>query len=44
MEIVTPAERPDLEDAVWHLSDGFEWCCRSAADASARLELLDDKG
>ena len=31
-------------DGVWELSHGFDWCCRSAADDSARLELLYDEG
>ena len=31
-------------DAIWELSYGFEWCCRSATDESALLELLDDEG
>lgn len=28
----------------WELSHGFDWCCRTANDDSARLELLDEEG
>ena len=31
-------------DGVWDLSHGFDWCCRTATDDSARLELLDNEG
>ncbi len=31
-------------DATWELSHGFDWCCRSATDDSARLQLLDEEG
>lgn len=31
-------------DGVWELSHGFDWCCRSATNDSARLQLLDDDG
>jgi len=31
-------------DGVWELSHGFDWCCRSAANDSARLLLLDEEG
>lgn len=31
-------------DGTWKLSHGFDWCCRSATDDSARLRLLDEEG
>ncbi len=30
-------------DGVWELSHGFDWCCRTATDDSARLQLLDEE-
>lgn len=31
-------------DGIWELSHGFDWCCRSATDDSARLLLLEEEG
>ncbi len=31
-------------DGIWELSHGFDWCCRSATDDSARLTLLAEEG
>ena len=31
-------------DGIWELSHGFDWCCRSTTDDSARLLLLEEEG
>lgn len=31
-------------DGVWELSHGYDWCCRSVTNDSARLKLLDEEG